>query len=326
MKLVSRIGPPAGIGLCLVLFAAALRFEGGLSKTVHAGPGERQSSAGGPFPRVAVGFRGEQLRLNRPPRAIASQALVIDHLLFAVTDSERVVSASAVAHNPRYSFVADLLQGMDVGVTTDPEALVRKRPDLVMLSHTARADFEDIVRSAGISAFRMLTVFENFDEIADALRVTGHVTGDDDAAEREIRRMRQRIERARSRKPKSAKPVRVLPYSTYGSTFGRGSLLDHILQQLGAINIAAEHGIGPVGPISSEQVASWNPDWIVVGAGPGRADEVLARMRADVGIAVTNAGKTGSILVVETRQYVSMSHHAAGLMEAIAARLYQEEP
>ena len=326
MNLLHRIGLPIGIGLCMLLLAIAVRFEGRLATTPDSSPGVGKLALGGPFPRVATGFDGREIQLNRPPRAIASQALVIDHLLFAVTAGERVVAVSTVAHNPRYSFVADLLRGRDVAVTTDPEAVLRRSPDLVMLSHSARADFGEIVRSMGIPVFRMLTVFQDFDEIADALRIVGHVTGNDDAAQREIRNMRSLIDRARSRRPRDAKPVRILPYSTYGSTFGSGSLLNHIIEELGEINVAAERGIGPVGMISSEQVAAWNPDWIVIGTEPRQADRTLARMRTDPGVAVTVAGKEGNILTVETREYISMSHHAACLMEAIAAHLYQKEP
>lgn len=324
MKLAWHLGPPIGIGLCLLLFATAWRFEGRISRNLDGTRDIGAASQEGPFPRVAVGFDGEKLELDRPPQAIASQALVIDHLLFAVTSRKRVAAVSAVAHNPRYSFVSDLLQGLDVAIATDAEAVLRRRPDLVMLSHTARADFEEIVRAARIPVFRMLTAFEDFDEIANALRIVGHITGDDDEARREIRSMRQRIERAKGRKPPNTAPIRILPYSTYGSTFGRASLVNHIIEELGATNVAAERGIGPVGTISSEQVAAWNPDWILVGAEPGNTDGTLARMRADPGVAVTTAGKKGNILVVETRQYVSMSHHAASLMEDIASRLYGE--
>ena len=321
-----RIGLPIGIGLCMFLFAIALRLECRLSTPVDRYRGEEWPSQVGPFPRVAAGFDGRAIRLDRPPQAIASQALVIDHLLFAVTAKDRIVSVSTVAHNPRYSYVTDLLQGMDVAVATDPEAILRRRPDLVMLSHSARADFEEIVRSAGIPVFRMLTEFQGFDEIANALRIIGHVTGDDDAAQREIQKMWQRIERATSLRPRDARQVRILPYSTYGSTFGSGSLLNHIIEKLGEINVAAERGIGPVGMISGEQVAARDPEWIVVGAEPGQADRTLARMRADPGIAVSMAGKKGNIVAVDTRQLISMSHHATSLMETIASHLYRETP
>lgn len=326
MKLASRIGPPLAIGACVLLFAGALRFGNGPSRAVKAAPGESHQAEAGPFPRVAVGFHGTRLTLNRPPQRIASQALVIDHLLLAVTAPERVVAVSAFAHNPQYSFVAGLLRGMNVAVSSDPEAVLGQNPDLVMISQTARADFEQIVRAAGIPVFRMLAAFEDFDEIAEALRITGHITGEDAAAEREIGRMQRRIEQAKSRKPRGAKPLRVLPYSAHGKTFGRGSLFDHIIEELGAINVAAEQGVGPYGPISSEHVAAWNPDWIIASADAGNADDMLTRMRADIGVAVTTAGKQGNVLVVETRQHISMSHHAAGLMEAIAASLYREEP
>ena len=117
---------------------------------------------------------------------------------------------------------------------------------------------------------------------------------------------------------------RVLAFSSFAYTYGEGSLFDHIVTALGAVNVGAEQGIGPYASISSEHVASWNPDWIVCAGEPDSIESVRERLLADPGVAVTAAGRERQILVVDNRRYLSMSQHAVGLMEALAVVLYPE--
>lgn len=324
MRQSARIVAALGIAVCALLLVLALRFDAGLpGRPVSS---SRVSAAGheGEFPRHAIDASGRELRIEAAPQAIGSQALAIDHVLFAIADRDRLVSVSAYATDPGYSFVYESAVAMRLAESSDVEAVLRARPDLMLLSHRARADFEDVLRHAGIPTFRVRTIFANFDQIASAIAAIGHVTGDDEDAEFEIRRLRERVERAKRRRQPGAQAPRVLPYSTYGSTLGSGSLFDHILTELGAINVASEHGVGQYADISNEQVAAWDPEWIVAPADRGTTEQVRDRLLGDVGIAATHAGRDGQILIVESRQFNAMSQHAVSLMEAVADGLYGE--
>lgn len=313
-----------GLILCFLLLVAAFRFGGSFPSPSRSVGANRTGTETRAFPRVARDIHGDELRLVSAPRAIASQALVTDHFLLALVSPKRVVAVSPVAHDRRYSHVADMLSGMDVAVATDPEAVMRRSPDLMLVSQDARAEYVDVVRTLGTPVFRMQTVFESFDQIASGLETTGFLLGEDVAADREIRRLRERVSAATKRRPPDAEPVRVLAFSNFGNTYGEGSLFDHILERLGAINVAAEHGIGPYGSISSEHVAAWNPDWIVAGGEPESAADLRTRFLADTGVATSTAGRKGQVLIVENRRYQSMSQHVAGLLEDIAAAIYPE--
>ncbi len=314
----------AGLGLCALLFAAALRFAGRPDRAGEAQPVGREALASQSFPRVAADHHGNTVRIPRPPESIASQSLITDHFLFEVVPAERVVAVSVAARDRRFSFVADVVGRLDVAVSSNPEAVLQRRPDLMLVAHSARADFVDVMQSAGTPVFRLNTDFKDFGQIEEGLRTVGYLCGEDAAAERAIRRLRERLAAARGRRPAGGEPPRVLVYSNFAYTFGRGSLMDHILEELGAVNVAAERGVGPYGSISSEEVAAWNPDWIVAAADSGAEAEVRSRLLADVGVTVTAAGRLGQIVVLANRTYLSMCHHAAGLMEAIAAALYPE--
>ena len=312
--------------LCAVLFAVAVRFAAGPESEATAAPDRGALSPDEPYPLTVADHHGDVLNLPAPPQRIGSQALVTDHYLFAVAPQGRIVAVSAVAQDSRYSFVADLVRGMDVAISSDPESVLRKRPDLLLVSHAARAELVDVVRSAGTPVFRMLTVAGNFGQIEDALRKVGHLTGEDEAANGVVKRLRKRLARARSRRAADAASPRVLVYSGSAFTMGRGSLMDSMLRELGAVNIAAERGVGPVGSITSEHVAAWNPEWIIASAEPGTMSSVRSKLQSDVGVQVTVAGRKRQFVILENRAYLSMSHHAVEAMEAISAALYPEGP
>ncbi|MYA79742.1 MAG: ABC transporter substrate-binding protein [Acidobacteriia bacterium] len=310
--------------LCAALFVAAWRFGGDLAPLAGTQPTSEGASASEPFPRTARDIHGVELTLDGAPQSLASQALVTDYFLFAVVPHERIVAVSTVAHDPRHSYVADIVSRMDVVVTSDPEAVLRRKPELMLVAESARADYVEMTRASGVPVFRMRTVSETFDQIAEGLKTTGYLTGEDAAADREIDRLRERIRAARARRPEDAPAPRVLAFSSFAYTYGEGSLFDHIVTALGGVNVGAEQGIGPYGSISSEHVASWNPDWIVCGGEPDSNESVRERLLADPGVAVTAAGRERQILVVDNRRYLSMSQYAVGLMEALAAALYPE--
>lgn len=319
-----RLRAAVEAALCLLLLAAAWRAaDGTRADWPHAADSAESQAA---FPRTVRDYAGDMLRLARPPARIASQALVTDHFLFAMVPPARIAAVSGVAHDARYSYIADTVAGMDVAVVEDNEALLRRDPDLLLVSHTARADLVTVARAAGIPTFRIRTEFDDFEQIIAGLETVGRLTGEERAAERTIAEFRERVAAAVARRPAESRPLRALVYVAMSGTFGAGSLFDHILTQLGAVNVAAEQGIGPHGMISGEQVAGWNPDWIIADAPAGEEAALRRRLLEQPGVAVTTAGRSGQILVLDHRRFITMSQHAAALVEAVAAALYPDTP
>jgi len=323
-QVASKLAAAGGAAIVVALFVFAFRFQGDLPQPVRTVQSEVMIEAGDPFPRTVTDYFGDQLTFEGPPQRIGSQALTIDHFLLATTPVERIVALSKYALDERYSFAVDLAASTKAVVATDAEAIVRRNLDLLLTAHSARADQVDLARSAGIPVFRLQTVFENFDGMAESLSTIGRITGDDEKARTVIAELYRRAEAAKARRPVGAKPVRVLALTVYSSSYGKGSLFDYIVTELGAVNVGTEQGLGPFGQIGEEQVASWDPDWIVAGAETGTIEEVRARILAGPGVSVTKAGRTGQVLVVKNRQFLTMSHHAVELMEALSEAIYGE--
>ena len=274
------------------------------------------------FPRTATDASGAELILPAPPQRIASQALAIDHLLFATVPHERIVAVSQFATDSSYSNIAGVVRQLPVEIASDTESVLRLSPDLIFTSHRARADHVDLLRAAGTPVFRVRTVYENLEQIKEALRLVGYLTGEDEAAAVKIVWLEEQVRAARGLRPADAPKLRVMVLTAFSYSYGKGSLLGDMIEKLGEINVGSEQGLSSYEKIGSEQVAAWNPDWIISGANPGEEKSLRRRLLGDAGVAATTAGKTGQVLVVENRFFASMSHHAVHLMRQLAEAIY----
>ena len=323
-KLAGNLLAAGGAAVVAALFIFAFRYDGDLQQPTRTRLADTAGAEGDPFPRTITDHYGDVLILERAPQRIASQALTIDHFLLATVPPDRIVAMSNYALDERYSFAVDEAQRAGAVVATDVEAVVLRAPDVMLAAHSARADQVELARSAGIPVIRLLTIFDDFDQIAEQLTMMGRITGEDEKARSVVAEMRRRAAAAKALRPANAKPVRILALTVYSSSYGKGSLFEYIVNELGAVNVGSEKGLGPYGQISAEQVASWNPDWIVAGAENASIEEVRNRMMKDPGVSVTEAGRTGQVLVVQNREFLTMSQHSVELMESIAAAIYGE--
>ena len=323
-QLAGNLLAVGGAAVVVALFIFAFRYDGDLQQPVHRHGADSAVEEGDPFPRTITDYYGDGLTLERAPQRIASQALTIDHFLLATVSPDRIVALSNYARDERYGFAVEQARRADAVVATDVEAVVLRDPEVMLTSHSARADQVDLARSAGLPVFRLLTNYNNFDQIAEHLETVGRVTGEDEKARTVVAEMRRRVAAAKALRPPDAKPLRILALTVYSSSYGRGSLFDYVVNELGAVNVGSEQGLGPYGQISAEQVASWNPEWIVGGAEDESIEEVRERMMKDTGVLVTEAGRKGQVLVVKNREFLTTSHHAVELMESLARAIYAE--
>jgi iron complex transport system substrate-binding protein len=323
-KLAGHLLATGGAAVVVALFIFAFRFDGDLQQPTRTRVADAVAEQGDPFPRTMEDDFGDTLTLERAPQRIASQALTIDHFLLATVPLERIVAVSNYARDERYSFAVELAERTGAAVATDVEAVVLREPDVMLTAESARADQVELARSAGIGVIRLNTIFDNFTQIEEQLTTVGRITGEDEKTRVVVEEMRRRAAAAKAMRPANAKPVRVLALTVYSSSYGKGSLFEYVVNELGAVNVGTEQGLGPYGQISAEQVASWNPDWIVAGAENASIEEVRERMLKDPGVSVTEAGRRRQVLVVKNREFLTMSQYSVELMESLARAIYAE--
>ena len=273
------------------------------------------------YPRKAVDNDAFEVRIARPARRIVSQYWSIDEFVYSVAPPERVVAVSESAYLPNISNVMRQVRQYRPAIATDPERVLRLDPDLLLVSSTSRQDFCALVRSADVPIYRVSTTFTTLAQVAETIRLTGYLTGEDQAAQTEIARFWYSIESARARRKPFARSPRILGFSGH-SSYGTDTLFDDIVRTLGGINVGAAGGLKGYDAINSEQIVRWNPEWIVAGANRGKVTEVMKSLLADPAIATTQAARDGHILVVEFNVFLPTSPFTTLLVNAIAEAIY----
>lgn len=273
------------------------------------------------YPREAIDSDGVRVRIARPPRRIVSQFFSIEDYLYSIVPPERVIAVSANAYQPQFSNVYSFVERYHPAIATDPEAVVRTDPDLILVSSDGRSDYTSLLRGAGVPLYRMETTFRTLEEIEETIRLTGYLTGEDAAASREALRFHQAIEQARALRPPHAHKPRILGLG--GSfSYGTDTLFNDIIQELGGVNVGAEGGLVGYSAVNSEQIIRWNPEWIVAGADPDKVQQVLKKLEADPAIALTQAARNRHILVFENHTFLPLSPFTSRLVTAIAESIY----
>jgi iron complex transport system substrate-binding protein len=277
---------------------------------------------GGPgYPRHAVGADGARVEVAALARRIVSQEWSIDEYLYTLLPPDRVVGVSQAAYDSAFSNVADLASRFHPPIAADVEAVIRMKPDLVVVSSTARADFTELLRAAGVPVYRAHTTPATLAEIEVEIGVIGYLAGVDAAAAQARAAFRGAIDAAAPHEGNASFRPRVLGLSGH-YVYGSGTVFDDVLSVLGADNVAAASGVRGYVPLTSEEIVRANPEWIVTGAPAGLAAETRAQLQADPAIASTVAARSGQIVVLEQREFIALSPFTARVLAALRAELY----
>lgn len=276
-----------------------------------------------PFPRELRDSGGDVLRIAAPPRRIVSQTLATDEILLAICPPERLIALSSLALDEHYSNIAEQARPLALPAVKDAEQIITLKPDLIFVSTYSRADTVELLRATHAPVFR----FANFDRIADIetnIRTLGRATGEDARAAALAAQMERDLSAIKARVPADAARARVLSFSPSGYTAGANTLFDDALEQIGAVNVAAEHGLQGFPQISAEQIAVWQPDYIVTGAARDKIDETRARLLANPIIAASKAGRAGRIIIIDDRYFLAVSQYVVLLVRELANNLYEK--
>jgi iron complex transport system substrate-binding protein len=258
----------------------------------------------------------------RPARTVASQYWSLDEYVYSIVEPADVVAVSEAAYDSNFTNVAQWAEAFQPARATDPEVILKLNPDLLFVSSSARADFTQLLRAAGIRVFRTYTDFTTLDEVGRTVLLIGYVTGRDTEAGGVYENFRRAVDRARNRKPPGLPGPRVLGYSA-GYSYGDQTLFDDVVKTLGAVNVGAENGLRSYAPLNTEQILHWNPEWIVSSAAPGQSEAVRKKLISDPAIALTTAAQKEQIVVFDNNVFLPMSPYTTLLLDALGDALYR---
>jgi iron complex transport system substrate-binding protein len=273
------------------------------------------------YPREAVDSDGVTVRITHPAHRIVSQSWSIDEWVYSVVPPRDVVAVSESAYQHRMSNVYAAVQLFHPAISSDPERVIALDPDLMIVSSNGRADYTSLARSSGVAVFRMQTMLQSLNEIGQAVRLIGYLTGNDEAATKEAARFHDAVQKAQSLRPAGAPTPRILGLAG-NYAYGKNTLFEDIVSALGAINVAAQNGLAGYEAVDFELVIRWDPEWIFVGAEDGKTKNVLAALSADPAISVTQAARNNHIVVLDDRIFLAKSPYSVRLVQAMAEALY----
>jgi iron complex transport system substrate-binding protein len=291
-----------------------------------AGPAGAASTATGtsaatPFPRTVRDAFGDPLTLNAPPRRVVSQTLGTDEILFAICPRDRIAGITELAFNNTYSHIVDEAKASGIKTIFGPEDILALKPDLVFIASYSRSEMSTLLRAARAPVYRFSN-FDRIEDIANNVRALGYLIGEDAAAERVVSDMNTRLTRARARAAASGRRPRIMSYDGSGYTAGGTTLFDDVIRQAGGVNVSAEHGMKGFGRVSGEQILEWQPEYIVCGAKPGEEAIVRRRLMDNPAVAASTAAKAGRLILIDTRDFLTTSHHVARTVEVLVDALY----
>lgn len=321
------------IGLCLGVAFAVVAIEahgagGGRFrlKPRSAPTAERDKSLDDPFPRTVADDRGHTMTIPSPPQRIASHEMTVEENLFAVVEESRIVTVSRKAFDARYSNMAAKVERLGLPTSEEPETVLRLRPELILAGSHARAEWVDLLRYSGAPIYRADNSMMKLADLERLVLRIDDLIGTDDRAAEVAAAFRDRLERVRAlQTASSVERPRILGYNGSMSYSNGGEMLFHdIVTLLGGVNVGADQGLEACSGILSEQIAAWDPEWIVTGAGPGQSEPLRQALMSDPGVAMTTAVRTGQILILPNNVFLTMSHPVIELVEDMVAALYPE--
>jgi iron complex transport system substrate-binding protein len=280
--------------------------------------------AGLPFPRELRDAAGETLVIASRPKRIVSQTLGTDEILLAICAPERIVALSSLAEDENYSNVVEEARRVAGRSTEGAEQILQLQPDLIFVASYSRAETVQLLKASRAPVFR----FANFNSIADIkgnIRTVGYASGNDVEAEALIRKMDESLAAVRARVLPDQPPLRVMSFGQSGYTAGTNTTFDEMVRAAGAINVSAENGIEGFAKISTEKISEWQPDFIVAGANRGDIDNVRKKLLADPVIATSRAGRSGQIIVIDNRHFLTVSQYVVRGVEDLAGGLYGKQ-
>lgn len=307
-------------------WVAAVTVNGFGAAKVPAHVPSQPAARAAPFPRTVTDDRGHQITIAARPKRIVSNSITLDGLLLAILDEDRIAAVSRYSLDRRYSDVAETAARLGLHSSESAEVALSLQPDLVFAGLHARAEWLDLVRHGSAPIYCVGDTVLTMPGLSELIRRLGYITGEDARAEELAASTELRFQHALDRAAVATGPrPRVLGYDrSLSYSYGTETIFHDIVSALGATNVGAEQGLVSYHRVSSEQIARWNPDWIVTGALPGDASSDQRTLFRDPGIAVTNAVRHGRIVVLPRHIFLSTSHRVIDLAERLAVALFPD--
>jgi len=276
------------------------------------------------FPRTITDGAGKEVTIPQKPERIVSLTLGTDEILLSLVDPKRVIAVTYLAVDSLWTNVGDTAKQVEHTVESDPEQIIALQPDLVLAAIYNNPDHIQLLRDAGIPVV-VVTLFDTIDQVAENIRFVARLTGNEERGEELIAAMTERLASIEAQVAKAEIKPRVLFYSSFGSSAGKGSTFSDIVRRAGGINLGDEALDSTFGEISLEKIVELDPDVIITDEyAPEDNAEWSKNFSNHPALASVSAKKNGRIYTVPARHLSTVSHYIVEGVYDMARILHPE--
>ncbi|MGH7585640.1 MAG: ABC transporter substrate-binding protein [Gemmatimonadales bacterium] len=307
MQAHSRPSLPTRMGARISRIAALSRRLVAVAALAALAAGCDRAPASGGF-RV-VDDAGDTVALASPAERIVSLAPAFTELLFALGAGDRVVGRTEWCDWPA---AARAVPGVGDGLAPNVEAIVARRPDLVLVYRSgANGEAVARLRSLGIPVAQFRP--DGLGDFARTATGVGQLLGLTDSAGALVARLEAGLAAARVDTVREPLRVVMIAGDSPPIVIGRGSYLSELVQLAGAGNAFADVSQGSA-VVSLEAIAARDPDLVLVLGSEPPAAFRRPEWR------VVRAVREGRVVVLDGSEYGRPSPRAPEAARAIAAR------
>ena len=215
--------------------------------------------------RVELPERVDRIYAAGPPASILVFAIAPDKLI-GWTSAWREAERPFIAR--RYADLPTLGRLTGRGNTANVEVVLQAKPDFIVdygtVSPTLSSLADRVQEQTGIP---YVLLDGEFDRMTEAILLVGRIANEEKRATELARYAQDTVSDINRRIAKISQERRPRVYYGRGpqglNTGLAGSISAQFIEQLGAVNVAAELGKGGLVQVSIEQVLRWNPDFVI---------------------------------------------------------------
>ncbi len=252
------------------------------------------------------------------PKSIISLTLASDEILIdIVSDRKKIAALTYFSTDPLISNVAEKVRGIPQ-VRANPEQIIAKSPDLVIVAGHTNPNIRAHLEAAGIKVL-LLHEIVSLEKIKKNIELVGEAVCEETTAKSLVEKMESQIADAKAKIPPHARAPTVLFYGAPGFTVGKGSTINDIIESSGGINLPARLGLSGYSNISTEYVIQNNPDLVLTSSyNPSHPDFVGQMFK-------NSAFRDKKIIVVAGKHLDAASHYAARAVVDLVNLIFRAE-
>jgi len=307
----------------LLLLAVIVWSVADTFRAAKPAPRAAADAAAPGFPRSVPLADGTTLELAAPPRRIVPASSGLADLVCALAVPERIAALPAQVRD--YSGLRDpgnpyLARPQFESYAAEP--LLAFRPDLVITDRWSSVETTARLQEAGV----VVLVMDGPEKLADvrtSLALLARVLGAEDAGRTALEGLQERVKALAASSPRRAGRTAVA-YSnggTGGWIAGAGTANDEWITLAGLHDAAAAAGRKGHERCSYEELLALDPDVIVVPGllAGGKVGGTARLLASEPALQSLRALRTGSVVVLESWLYDTVSQHIVTAAERLAA-------